>query len=360
MTDSPIQITEIGQQNYTILPNDFIDGAMCDADGEYVKIYLMILRLTGSGLPVTPDILADRLNLTQKDILRAVTYWEKAGLLKPLTVRKDNPEVVCEMSERNSGSEEEKPAFDIPDAADSSEEKAIPEKRPLSPLEIEQYQKESSFKRTIFMAETYLGRPFSHNELNVLCYISTQLGFSSDLMEYLVEYCVGKGKKSMRYIERVAMEWYRKGITTVAKAKEESDRYVNHVFPIMKALGLSGRGPAPVELEYIRHWTELGLPSDLIIEACNRTLLTVHQPSFPYVNSIIEDWHSKGVLSMKDVDELDRKHQENRSQKAAAGKAGRPRSNSSDKKNSFHNFDQRSYNYEELEKLLLSRKRREV
>ncbi len=65
----------------TILPNEFIDHYMIKADGEYVKIYLLILRLMNQNLPVEIEQLADTLELTQKDILRALKYWEKEGLL---------------------------------------------------------------------------------------------------------------------------------------------------------------------------------------------------------------------------------------------------------------------------------------
>ena len=55
---------------------------MIKADGEYVKIYLLILRLMNQNLPVQIDQLADTLELTQKDIIRALKYWEKEGLLE--------------------------------------------------------------------------------------------------------------------------------------------------------------------------------------------------------------------------------------------------------------------------------------
>ena len=65
------------QNEVTVLPNKFIDEYMIKADGEYVKIYLLILRLQGMGLPVDVDHLADHLELTRKDVLRALSYWEK-------------------------------------------------------------------------------------------------------------------------------------------------------------------------------------------------------------------------------------------------------------------------------------------
>jgi DnaD/phage-associated family protein len=36
-----------------------------------------------------------------------------------------------------------------------------------------------------------------------------------DLIEYLVEYSVSKNKRSLRYMETVALEWHKKGIRTV-------------------------------------------------------------------------------------------------------------------------------------------------
>ena len=67
--------------DHYILPNEFIDHYMIRADGEYVKIYLLILRLMNQNLPIQVDQLADTLELTRKDILRALKYWEKEGLL---------------------------------------------------------------------------------------------------------------------------------------------------------------------------------------------------------------------------------------------------------------------------------------
>ena len=39
------------QNEVTVLPNKFIDEYMIKADGEYVKIYLLILRLRVWGFP---------------------------------------------------------------------------------------------------------------------------------------------------------------------------------------------------------------------------------------------------------------------------------------------------------------------
>ncbi len=50
---------------------------------------------------------------------------------------------------------------------------------------------------------------------------SDNLHFSFDLIDYLIQYCVGRGKRDFRYIEKVAVSWAEKGITTVRDAQQE-------------------------------------------------------------------------------------------------------------------------------------------
>ena len=163
------------QNEVTVLPNKFIDEYMIKADGEYVKIYLLILRLQGMGLPVDVDHLADHLELTRKDVLRALSYWEKAGLLQ--AAEPSVPEKTA--SAASTGTQK---------GASSPTITSVPEKTTLSPTDVENSMKDTDLERTIYMAETYIGRPFSTSELNSFCYINDQLHFSSDLMEYLIEY----------------------------------------------------------------------------------------------------------------------------------------------------------------------------
>ena len=70
------------QGNSTIVENDFIDYYMTKANGEYVKVYLLLLRhLNTPDSSLTISKLADCLECTEKDIIRAFNYWSKMGLL---------------------------------------------------------------------------------------------------------------------------------------------------------------------------------------------------------------------------------------------------------------------------------------
>ena len=64
--------------NSTVVENDFIDNYLAKANGEYVKVYLVLLRhLNGNTGGLSICGLADCLECTEKDILRAFKYWSK-------------------------------------------------------------------------------------------------------------------------------------------------------------------------------------------------------------------------------------------------------------------------------------------
>ena len=140
----------------TILPNEFIDHYMIKADGEYVKIYLLILRLMNQNLPVEIEQLADTLELTQKDILRALKYWEKEGLLAMEdTENSSAPDMV--QTDRTISTA---PASQTAGDSDSYPTlPQVPEKKSRNMSEMEKSIKGTDLEQTLYMAETYLGRP---------------------------------------------------------------------------------------------------------------------------------------------------------------------------------------------------------
>lgn len=349
-----ISFTTEKQPDITVLSNDFIDHYMVKADGEYVKIYLLLLRLIHSNKFEGIDQLADLLELTQKDIWRAINYWKKQGLLQ---IEEPKADTVAPKTEPVS----EQSGFP-PDSGGSKGAPALagtviplPPKDNLSPLAMQSVSQTAELKHSIYMAEAYLGRPLSTSELNSFCYMDTSLKISPDLMEYLIEYCVSRGKKSVRYMESVAINWYQKGIDSVEKAKEHSSAYHHNVFAIMRAFGLSGRSPGTSELEYITKWNQMGFDTEIIEEACGRSLMTTHQASFPYANRILEEWKKQNIRTMDDIRVLDEQFhtREKASPDGDKKNSGLKQQRSFSASNPFHNFEQRSYNYDDLESRLL-------
>ena len=313
------------QTNATLLPNDFIDNYMAGANGEFVKVYLFLLRhLDDPCSSITISTIADCLNNTENDILRAFRYWESQGLLR--TERDADGKIICLELLKNA-------------AQNSS--------APRKVAEIDQFRAQKEIRSLLFIAEQYLGKTLTHAEMDAITYFYDTLHMSADLIEYLLESCVESGHKSMHYIQKVAFSWAEAGIETVAQAKEESRLYSRSCYTVLNAFGIKNRGPAASELDYIRKWSEeYAFAPDIIEEACRRTIMATHQPSFEYADSILKKWHERDIRSLNDVARLDEEYQKDRT--SAMRHTGRPATKN------LNNFERRSYDMESLEEQLLN------
>lgn len=327
----------------TYVSNKFIDDYMTTANGEYVKIYLYLLRCMNSeDASFSLSDAADKFEHTEKDVKRALKYWEKMQLLQ---LEYDNEKSLSGIrfldSEGNSAGKEAA----VADAEAVPRTKPASGRRSYSAAEMAAFQEKENISELLFVTEHYLKRPLTSTDLNTIFYWYDVLKLSVDLMEYLIEYCVGKGHTSLRYMDKVALSWKEEGIATVEQAKRSSSAFSQLHFSVMRALGIQNRNLIAQETAYIDKWSkEFGFSQDIITEACRRTIAATSQPSFEYTDRILESWNKQGVHHLNDVAKLDSERQNAR--KAAA------RPNRAATRNSFDNFTQRSHNYDELEQQL--------
>ena len=66
----------------TIVSNQFIDEYMENANDAQIKVYLYLLRMMHANLPTSISDIADKFNHTEKDVVRALSYWEKKNLVR--------------------------------------------------------------------------------------------------------------------------------------------------------------------------------------------------------------------------------------------------------------------------------------
>ena len=326
------------QSNTTTIENDFIDHHMAKANGEYVKVYLLLLRhLHDEGSPLTISRLADYLDCTEKDIVRALNYWSNEGLLQIYYDEAGNINGLAIGKSFDNHAAGKVPVEEI----------AVPV-TPAAPVPPTPAKEKEDLTQLYFVTEQYLGKPLSATELKKINYFYDELHFSVDLIEYLIEYCVENGHKSMHYIEKVAMNWSDAKVKTVAEAKENSASYNKNYFSIMNAFGIKGRNPAVFEVEFMKRWfEEYGFTLDIILEACNRTIANTHKADFKYTDSILKNWNTNNVHHLSDISKLDMAYQ--------LGKEAKKKDKVKPAAvNRFNNFDNRSYDMSSLEQQLLN------
>lgn len=99
-------------------------------------------------------------------------------------------------------------------------EPADPYAKPAYSLdELKSFQQQENTAQLIFIAEQYLGRTLSPADMKSILFFTDKLHFSDDLIDYLLQYCVERGKKDFRYIEKVASPGRKPGSRHPARQK---------------------------------------------------------------------------------------------------------------------------------------------
>ena len=411
--------------SFTTVSDIFIDQYMPKANGEFVKVYLYLLRATGSGAGIaTISEIADHFSNTEADIIRALNYWASEGILQVQTgadgqimginlcslsvsgmqaaqsniqsaVADNAAQNNLQNSMVNNAAQNNLQNGVVNNAAQNNlqngvvnnaaqnistadirmqdsvveklksqaTDKPAPSQKEYTLDEIKEFRKNPDISELFFIIETYLKHTLSSTDTNMVLYWLDELHFSTDLVEYLVEYCITKGHSSLRYMNKVALGWADAGIKTVDQAKDDAAAHSQIYYSVMKALGITGRNLVDSEVSLINKWVgEYGFDIELVKAACSKTISAIQKPSFEYTDSILANWRKKDVHTLKDVEVLDANFAKANKASAtgssqgtnAANGSSKPKSNNSSSKNKFNNFNQRNNDYDKLEKLFLN------
>lgn len=398
--------------SFTTVSDIFIDQYMPKANGEFVKVYLYLLRATGSGAGIaTISEIADHFSNTEADIIRAINYWASEGILQ-LQSGADGQIMginLCSLSVSGMQAAQSNIQSAVADNAaqnnlqnsvvnnaaqnilkdgvvnnaaqnistanirmqdsvveklkSQTTDKASSSQKEYTLDEIKEFRKNPDISELFFIIETYLKHTLSSTDTNMVLYWLDELHFSTDLVEYLVEYCITKGHSSLRYMNKVSLGWADAGIKTVDQAKDDAAAHSQIYYSVMKALGITGRNLVDSEVSLINKWVgEYGFDIELVKAACSKTISAIQKPSFEYTDSILANWRKKDVHTLKDVEVLDANFAKANKASAtgssqstnAANGSSKPKSNNSSSKNKFNNFNQRNNDYDKLEKLFLN------
>lgn len=372
--------------SFTTVSDIFIDQYMPKANGEFVKVYLYLLRATGSGAGIaTISEIADHFSNTEADIIRALNYWASEGILQlqsgadgqimginlcslsvsGMQAAQNNLQngVVNNDAQNISTTNIRMQDSVVAKLKTQATDKPAPSQKEYTLDEIKEFRKNPDISELFFIIETYLKHTLSSSDTNMVLYWLDELHFSTDLVEYLVEYCITKGHSSLRYMNKVALGWADSGIKTVDQAKDDAAAHSQIYYSVMKALGITGRNLVDSEVSLINKWVgEYGFDIELVKAACSKTISAIQKPSFEYTDSILANWRKKDVHTLKDVEVLDANFAKANKASAtgssqgtnAANGSSKPKSNNPGSKNKFNNFNQRNNDYDKLEKLFLN------
>ena len=311
---------------HTPVSNIFIDTYMPRARGEYVKVYLLGLKYCISGEPgVSSSIMASTLHLLETDVLNAWNYWNDENVIK--LIPQDN------MSNFS---------IDFLDLNDQTERSDT--------INLLHELDNTSIKDMLQDIEKLLSRPLSSKEMSMYIGWLKDYNFSPELVLLLIQYCSSKGKTDWRYIEKLSLCWFDEKILTVDDAqsfiKRHEDKWMN-IRKILKYLGIKDADVMKPQEEMLSKWfTTYNFHLDVIYKACDLCFQRINKTEFKYIDGILTSWHKDGIKTVEDIAKRDIKK----------GSTKPPVQNQSFVKPSnstFNNFEQREYDFEDLEKKLL-------
>ncbi|MPQ43400.1 DnaD domain protein [Clostridium tarantellae] len=317
--------------NFTPVNNIFIDKYMTKARGEFVKVYLLMLKYSISGeLGVNSSILATKLNLLESDIMNALNYWNDEGVIKLLPIDKMNNFNIEFLDLYPTDDESTSIKVDL-----------------LSALN------ENNTKDMLKDIEKLIGRTLSPMEMSSYLSWQNEYNFSSELILLLIEYCASKGKRDSRYIEKVAISWYDCGITNIDEAQayitKNEDKWVK-IKKILNYLGIKNHEIMKPQEDILEKWLfTFNFSLELIFKACDICFERLNRADFKYIDGILTKWHKDQIKTLQDVATKDIK----KPNQIVRNTNVSNNSHTPQKALNFTNYSQREYDYDLLEKQLL-------
>lgn len=293
---------------------DFIENHMPQANGAYVKVYLLALSLAFSGREMSTGEIAGKLNLLESDVVNALEYWQKNNIL-----RYDGDNVL----------------FGNAQPAAKAQEKTV--KKSIGQIS-EEMTANKALADLCILSQEILGKPLKNNEIETLYWFYDELGLSPEVITMLLEYCVSKDKRNMNYIEKVAISWHKNGIVTI----DAADKFItaekekgSYFYSLRKLFGIDNRNLSKTEETYLQTWRDTyGMDENMVGLAYEYCIMQTSKLSFPYMNSIIKRWHE---LNIHTVPEAEKDHEDFKNK---------------NKQNNLNVYNDNNINYDELEKIM--------
>ncbi len=282
--------------NVFAVPKAVVENYIKLANEASIKVLLFIL--CNNGKEYNGSSIAAALNISENQVEEAFVFWENANILQNRSKSGNSPAAPDE----RKVSAEEKPV------EKKAEKKLVRDDRRdynLNPSEIAERVEKSQYIKGMFtMSEQTFGRPLTHSEQRSFIWMYDYLGLNTEVILMITAYCVSMEKGGIKYIETVAADWSERGINTLELAQKEIEileEKSSYMGKVMKILGADHK-PTAKQKKTIDKWREQGYDLGLIECAYEKTIDSINKLNLSYMNKILENWHTEGILTKSQVE----------------------------------------------------------
>lgn len=317
----------------TLVSNIFIDNYMRDANDAQLKVYLYLLRMMNAGRSTSISDMADQFNHTEKEVMRSLRYWESRGLI---VLEYDSAGSLSSLHMvspgRGAGENRTYPVpFDTTAAAPAQYGAAGPSSAPLSSTPLSS----TPLSSAPLMEET----PFREMPADSVSRSNTpslprlgQMAIPAQHTEAPADDSSAKTVSSPKQRPAAAdLEAFR-----------SSQKRAQLLFVIEQYIG---KPLSPSEVETVYFISEQLHFSDSLIDYLLQYCIDRNKKDFRYIEKVAISWAEHGITTSKQAERAVSGFGRNR---RGSGAGTRPASNP------FNQFEQNQYDFDQLEKELLS------
>ena len=322
---------ELGAWNSIFaVPSVIVDRHLKLAGAAQLKVLLWFLRHAGESCSV--NNISSALSMQEADVRDCMQYWVQTGVIGI----EDDVILPCaainyvkdmSLTQQNESDIE----HDIPVNAAAVENETITsdksdKKRPLSRPERpdskyigERINSDESIAFLMRSADEILGRITSNNDKATLLLINEYDGLPVEIIIMLMQYALSIGRCNMRYIEKMAIDWADKEITTIDAAEKMIKRLTdgrNLARRVQKIIGVEDHSPTENESVLADAWINQWKFSDEMIREAYEACVDAKGKYIPkYTNSILRRWYESDIKTSEQL-ELSKKSRKNKQPKA--------------------------------------------
>lgn len=277
----------------TEISDVFFTEYISEAPAVAVKVYTYLLYYTKYNKDISLNDLPKILGITYNEMNAALEYWTNKGVM----IRKEYGYTLSSLE-----------TIEL--------HKLYKPKIGLTAEEIKKNSKDQYKEKTIqAINDKYFQGMMSTSWYNDILLWFKKYGFSEEVMLALFEQGYKNGAVQHRnYLLAVADAWAANKVKTHTDLDSyymKLDKLNNLEKDIKRTLKIR-RSLSSFETDIIKRWAvEFGYDFDIINLALAETV-KISNPSFKYVDKILEDWHKKGIKTKEDV----KKEKESYKQKA--------------------------------------------
>ena len=271
-----------------------------------LKIFLVLASLETEEYLTEEDILEEleAAGVSSCDFSEGMAFLRGAGLIEKSTAK------TKERAEKAEKEEKKEVKTEREDKDENKSEHRPSSKPSYTSKQLAEAVKNNDFRQMVEWASGRMGKTFNTSDISTLYSFIDYLCLPCDVVMLAIEHCVSEGKASLRYVEKLLIDFADREINTYQKAEEYIIRRKNYLSfegKMRTMMGLGQRSLTSKERSMLTQWQEWEMPEELIKLAYEKTVEKTGHVSMSYMHKILESWHTAGFRTAADVERGDKK-----------------------------------------------------